>query len=969
MIKSNKILIVFILFCKPIIGQDFSSFVNPMIGTGGVGHTYRGATVPFGMVQLSPDTRVDGSWEGCAGYYYPDSLIYGFSHTHLSGTGCSDYGDVLLLPCNSNTSFNPIDYRTSYSHKNESASPGFYKVTLNNNIQCELTASTRCGVHRYTFPENFSPTLLLDLLHRDKVLGSSIKIVNEHCIQGYRRSEAWARDQYVYFSIELSQPFNGIKLMGSNKMLAIGDSISSDSIRILILFDQLSKNSLTVKTGVSSVSAQNAALNLKAEIEGKSFDQVKLDARNLWNKELNKIKVNGSSEKNRINFYTALYHTMVVPNVFSDIDGRYRGRDNKIHIANGYTQYSVFSLWDTFRAAHPLYALIDKKRALDFIKSFLAQYEHAGRLPVWELGANETDCMIGYHSVSVIADAISKDITDFDINLALEAAKKSAEWNHLGLPEFNANNFLQVDDESESVSKSLEYAYDDWCIARIAERQNATDDVKLYDKRAASYINQYDEESGFMRPRKNGAWYAPFDPREVNNHYTEANSYQYSFFVPQDISGLINLMDGVDSFDKKLDGLFNAPATTTGRTQADITGMIGQYAHGNEPSHHMAYLYNYIGKPWKSQEIIHRIIDSLYHPVEDGLPGNEDCGQMSAWYVWSALGFYPVTPGSSTYAIGCSLFDEAVIQLENGKKIEVSTNKESDSSFYVHTLTLDGKILDSNFIDFKEIKNGAKFVFTLKDNPNCLRGNEVSTRRTLNTADFIKSPIIKAASRSFNDSLEVQIEGQNGAEIYYFINNDSTSVIKYSIPFFIKSTSIIKAFCLKNKIISGATTAKYNKYLHPSWKVKIVNPTSRQYSADGNKSIIDGIYGSTDWRKGDWLGIQEKNLIVEIEMAEVKKISKIVPSYLQDTRSWILMPKLVKIECSLDGIVWTTITNHEINIPSNDYNVQIAKPEIVFEKTLAKFIRVESVNFGKLPEWHAGAGFDAFIFCDEISID
>jgi predicted alpha-1,2-mannosidase len=969
MFKNNIILIIFILFNNIISGQDLTSFVNPMIGTGGVGHTYPGATVPFGMVQLSPDTRVDGSWEGCSGYYYPDSLIYGFSHTHLSGTGCSDYGDVMFLPCDANASFNPKEYRAAYNHKNEFASPGFYKVTFNNKIQCELTASKRCGVQRYSFPTSISPALLLDLMHRDKVLGSSIKIVSSQLIQGYRKSEAWAHEQYVYFSIELSEPFQKLKLMGSNKLLTVGDSISSDSIKILILFDQLKDNKLVVKTGISAVSSQNASLNLNGEINDKSFDEVRLDARSLWNKELSKIKVTGSSEKNRINFYTSLYHTMIVPNVFSDIDGRYRGRDNKIHDANGYTYYSVFSLWDTFRAAHPLYALIDKKRSLDFIKTFLAQYEQGGRLPVWELGANETDCMIGYHSVSVIADAITKDITDFSIPLALKAAKKSAEWNHLGLKEFNSNNFLQVDDESESVSKALEYAYDDWCIARIAEHQKSMKDVALYDKRAASYINQYDEESGFMRPRKNGAWYSPFDPREVNNHYTEANSYQYSFFVLQDIPGLISLMGGADSFDKKLDGLFNASATTTGRTQADITGMIGQYAHGNEPSHHMAYLYDYIGKPWKSQEVIHRIVDSLYHPVEDGLPGNEDCGQMSAWYVWSALGFYPVTPGNTSYAIGTPLFDHAAIQLENGKQIDISTSRESEKSIYVHSLTLDGKLLDLNFIDYSQIKNGAKLVFDLKDQPNYLRGTQVQNYGTLNTSNFVKAPIIKTASRSFSDSMKVSIEGEKNAEIFYTLNNDTLNIANYSAPFFIINTSTISAYCLKNKIESGRTIAKYNRLLHPGWKVKVIHPTSRQYSADGEQSFIDGIFGSTNWRKGDWLGLQGNNLILEIELPELQKISKIVPSFLQDTRSWILMPTAVTIQVSVDGVSWNTVADKELKIAPNDYTVQITKPEITFKESLTKFIRVEAKSFGLLPEWHAGAGFEAFIFCDEISID
>ncbi|MEN9332787.1 MAG: hypothetical protein RLZZ94_1877, partial [Bacteroidota bacterium] len=436
----------------------------------------------------------------------------GFSHTHLSGTGCSDYGDVLLMPGTDKISFDPLVYGSPFNHATEKSSPGYYSVTLNDNkIKCEMTSSTRVGVQKYNYPSLYTPSILLDLMHRDKVLGSSIKIVNDHTIEGYRHSEAWAKDQYVYFSMEFSQPFAEIKMMGRTNPIKIGDSIVSDSIRIAFIFKKTDRIT---------------------EIGKKTFLQIQTEARATWNKELGRIAVYDSSQRNMTNFYTSLYHMMIVPNVYSDVDGKYRGRDNKIHIAKGYTQYSVFSLWDTFRAAHPMYALIDKKRSLDFIKTFLAQYEQGGRLPVWELGANETDCMIGYHSVSVIADALAKDITGFNIPLAFEAAKKSATWNHLGLPAFNANNYLQIDDESESVSKTLEYAYDAWCVAQIAKHLGKNDEALYYNRLAYSYRNLYDPSTGFMRPRRNGNWLSPFDPLEVNNHYTEANSYQYSFFVP-----------------------------------------------------------------------------------------------------------------------------------------------------------------------------------------------------------------------------------------------------------------------------------------------------------------------------------------------------------------------------------------------------------------------------------------------------
>jgi predicted alpha-1,2-mannosidase len=949
--------------------QDFSAYVNPMIGTGGVGHTYPGATVPYGMVQVSPDTRNESSWEGCGGYWYNDSLIYGFSHTHLSGTGCSDYGDVLLMPGTDKISFDPIVYGSPFNHATEKSSPGYYSVVLNDSrIKCEMTASTRVGVQKYTYPSIFSPSVLLDLMHRDKVLGSSIKIVNDHTIEGYRHSEAWAKDQYVYFSMEFSQPFSEIKMMGRTNPLKVGDSIVSDSIRIAFVFKKSTSNIVEVRTGISSVSTAGAMNNRITEIGKKSFLQIQTDARAYWNKELGRIAVYDASQRNLTNFYTSLYHMMIVPNVYSDIDGRYRGRDNKIHIAKGYTQYSVFSLWDTFRAAHPMYALIDKKRSLDFIKTFLAQYEQGGRLPVWELGANETDCMIGYHSVSVIADALTKDITEFNVPLAFEAVKKSANWNHLGLPAFNANNYLQIDDESESVSKTLEYAYDAWCVAQIAKYAGKNNEALYYNRLAFSYRNLYDHKTGFMRPRRNGNWLSPFDPLEVNNHYTEANSYQYSFFVPQDIPGMIDMMGGIDLFDKKLDGLFNAPTSTTGRQQADITGLIGQYAHGNEPSHHMAYLYNYIGKPWKTQEVVHRVVDSLYNTTFDGLPGNEDCGQMSAWYVWSALGFYPVTPGSTQYAIGTPLFDHAIINLENGKKIDITTKKQNPKSFYIESLRYNGSIYDNNLISYDRIKNGCYFEAVLKDYPNKGRGANSEQSGRLLPSGFINAPFIITNKRNFADSLLVTISNPDSLPMRYWLNNDTTSILEYTKPFHIYSTSSVSAYSYSMNVKSGRATGFFNKLPHPNWKVDLISTPGRQYAAEGPQSLIDGVNGNVEWRKGDWHGYQDQDMEVVFTFDKEETIGRVMPGFLQDTRAWILMPTKFEVYLSNDGIAWTLAGRMDVKVDAKDYTPQVIHPELVFLPQKAKYMKVKAYNFGNLPSWHLGAGGEAYIFCDEITV-
>ncbi|HSL53490.1 MAG TPA: GH92 family glycosyl hydrolase, partial [Pyrinomonadaceae bacterium] len=601
----NLVLLLAFLPAQASAQHDLTRYVNPFIGTGGHGHTFPGAIVPYGMVQLSPDTRLTG-WDGCSGYHYSDSKIYGFSHTHLSGTGILDYGDILLTPSVGRA------YSGRFQHRNETATPGYYSVKLDDeNVLAELTATARAGMHRYTFPATDDANIVIDLAHRDKVIDSNLEITSATKVVGWRRSQSWAKDQIVYFALEFSQPFTAHSST---------DTERQTSFR----FDTRGGAPVLVKVGISAVDVDGALKNLHAEIGHWDFDKVKSDARRMWNAELNKIAVTGGTVAQLTNFYTSLYHVMTAPNLFMDVDGRYRGRDFKTHVAKDFSNYTVFSLWDTFRAAHPLYTIIDRKRTRDFIKTFLVQYEQGGRLPVWELAANETDTMIGYHAVSVIADAAVKGIDGFDLNKAFAAMKHSAELReHRGLGAYIDQGFISTEYERESVSKVLEYAYDDWCIAQVAQMLGKKEDYERYNARAQSYKNVFDRVSGFMRPRNNGGWVEPFDPREVTFAFTEANSWQYTFFAPHDISGLVALMGGRGQFARKLDQLFTADSRTTGREQVDITGLIGQYAHGNEPSHHMAYLYNYVGQPWKTQSRARQIMVQFYKPEPDGLIGNE----------------------------------------------------------------------------------------------------------------------------------------------------------------------------------------------------------------------------------------------------------------------------------------------------------------------------------------------------------
>jgi predicted alpha-1,2-mannosidase len=623
--------------------QDYAKHVNPFIGTGGHGHTFPGATVPYGMVQLSPDTRIDGSWDGCGGYHYSDNLIYGFSHTHLNGTGVSDYGDIMLMPTMGKPSLDNKVYSSTFSHANEKASAGFYSVKLDkHNIDVRLTTSTRVGFHEYTFNKAGKANVILDLRHRDKLLEGEIQLVDDRTIVVLRRSEAWATNQYVFALIEFNKPFEFSKTSGNY----ITDNRILTDFASVFKFKVKKGEKILVKVSLSPTSYEGAKLN-SSEIKHWNFEKVHQDAIALWNKELSKIEVTSNDKDKLAIFYTALYHTMMQPNIAQDLDGKYRGRDNKIHVAEGFDYYTVFSLWDTFRAAHPLYTLIDKKRTADYINTFIKQYEQGGRLPVWELASNETDCMIGYHSVSVIADAMVKGIEGFDYEKAYEASKHSAMLDHLGLDAYKKQGFISIDDEHESVSKTLEYAYDDWCIAQMAQLLNKKEDYQYFMERSQYWKNLFNWDNKFIQPKKNGGWDKPFDPKEVNNNFTEANAWQYTFFVPQDIQGMIEAYGGEEKFEAKLDEMFNSVSETSGRHQVDITGLIGQYAHGNEPSHHVAYLYNYVGKPEKTKEKVHYILDNFYTNTPDGLIGNEDCGQMSAWYVLSAMGIYRSNTRSS----------------------------------------------------------------------------------------------------------------------------------------------------------------------------------------------------------------------------------------------------------------------------------------------------------------------------------
>lgn len=950
---------LFILCLQFSVAQNtnFAHYVNPFIGTGGHGHTFPGATVPYGMVQLSPDTRIDGSWDGCGGYHYDDNTIYGFSHTHLNGTGVSDYGDIMLMPTMGEPSFDNKIYSSTFSHANEKASAGFYSVKLDkHNINVRLTTSTRVGFHEYTFNKDGQANIILDLNHRDKLLEGRIRVIDEKTIEILRRSEAWARDQYVYTRIEFNVPMKINLVKGENTKL---EGFYNGTELALSFAKQVKKGEkILVKVALSPTSYEGAKLN-SSEINHWDFDKVHKAAIALWNKELSKIEVTSDDKDKLTIFYTALYHTMMQPNIAQDVDGKYRGRDNQIHVAEGFDYYTVFSLWDTFRGAHPLYTLIDKKRTADYINTFIKQYEQGGRLPVWELASNETDCMIGYHSVSVIADAMAKGITGFDYEKSFEASKASAMRDVLGLDAYKKNGFISMDDEHESVSKTLEYAYDDWCIAQMAQLLNKQEDYHYFMKRSQNWKNIFDWETVFMRPKKNGGWDKPFDPREVNNNFTEGNSWHYSFFVPQDIEGMIQAYGGKEKFEAKLDEMFNSESKTTGREQVDVTGLIGQYAHGNEPSHHIAYLYNYVGKPEKTNEKVKYILDNFYTNTPDGLIGNEDCGQMSAWYVLSSMGIYAVTPGIEKWESNEPLFDEIKIKDESGKNL-VDYQRQVENGKTTNRIFLLGEKLKEQLIQQRSATL-SQFDYSAASSENA------------NYTKITPVPVIQAESKAFKDKLKIEIKSQNSKDEIYYTTNDANSnlddkeFINYTKPFTIDLTTNVLAYTVKNEQTSNTISATFFKKPN-NYSINIKSKYNSQYHAGGPEGLLDGILGTENWRKGDWQGYQSQDFEAVVDLQEMKNISEVSARFLQDQRSWILMPTKVEYYTSENNVNYTLFGSVENTLdPKISTNI-ILDFMSKQASTKTRYVKVIAKNYGKLPEWHQGFGSDAFIFIDEITI-
>lgn len=709
--------------CTPEKQQeaDYTQYVNPFIGTDFTGNTYPGAQVPFGMVQLSPDNGLPG-WDRISGYFYPDSTIAGFSHTHLSGTGAGDLYDISFMPVTRpyKEAPAPLGIYSSFSHNEEAASVGYYRVLLKDyNINVELTATERCGIQRYTFPKAESSVFLnlKKAMNWDFTTDSYIEVLDSVTIRGYRFSDGWAKDQHVYFKTRFSKPFVACHMdttaINTKEKGRIGTAYIAR-----FDFNTEKDEEILVTTAISGVSMDGAAQNLQAEAPKNDFDLYHRQAVANWNKQLSKIEVKSPVTDDLVNFYTAMYHSMLAPTIYSDVDNSYYGPDKKAHKTDGWVNYSTFSLWDTYRAAHPLFTYTQPERANDMVKSFLAFYEQNGRLPVWNFYGVETDMMIGYHSIPVIVDAYLKGIGSFDAERALAACVATANIDdYRGIGLYKKLGYVPSD-EHWSLSKTLEYAYDDYCIARMAEKMGKKELADEFYKRSQNYRNAYNPVTSFMQPRnKKGEFASNFSPDDYTEDICESNGWQYFWSVPQDLDGLISLVGGKERFTQKLDSMFTYVPHTDEELPIFSTGMIGQYAHGNEPSHHVIYLYNKVGQPWKAQQYVAEVLHELYKNDPAGLCGNEDCGQMSAWYVFSAMGFYPVDPVSGQYEIGTPLFPEVKMHLNNGKVFTILAPAASHENIYIQSVKLNGKPYDKSYITHEQIMNGDTFEFEMGNKP------------------------------------------------------------------------------------------------------------------------------------------------------------------------------------------------------------------------------------------------------------
>ena len=895
------------------------SHIDPFIGTGGHGHTHPAATAPFGMVQIGPDTRREG-WDGCSGYHFTDSTVWGFSHTHLSGTGVGDYGDFLFKPWGGPFADSPV----AFDKSSERASAGTYSVRLENGTQAEFTAAERGGFHRYQYAHDQSPELWIDLNYRDRVLRASARLEGS-VLHLKRVSQGWAKEQHAYLAV----------------LLPVGATVDIvDSLHVRI---SLPSRSAELAVGFSGTDGQGAQRNLRATLaSSRNFEGCAARSSTLWQAELDRAQVTGGSAAQKRIYATALYHAFSVPNLWSDGDGRYRGMDGQIHQDTEHAHYTVFSLWDTYRTAHPLYALIQPERTRDFIATMLDHFDQSGRLPVWELAANETDCMIAYHSVSVLADAQAKGYK-MDSERLLKAMVATAQTPVFGIPNYRANGYLSIQDESESVSKTLEYSYDDATIAWTAARLGRGDIAEQFWRRSQGWVSLLDPETGLMRPRDNGDFMARFEPREVNSHYTEANAWQYSFAPVHDLARWQRMLAVQGrTLEGQLDALFAAPSATVGREQADITGLIGQYAHGNEPSHHIAWLYAATERPDKGQDRIREILETMYSDQPDGYQGNEDCGQMSAWYVMSSWGIYPLVPGEARYAVGPMLWDRVAWRAEG---LATDVVRSGSGPLVLGYQVGDQSMQPKSYIDHADLTNGASIHIEHGSNAASLEPY-LNVKHSI-AGEVQPAPRIRVARR-FETETTAWIDG-----------------VEETLS---ESRRLERGDGLTQHRSVALSTKKPN-----DWTAQITAGNPNPQYNPGSASIVDGVMGDVDWRKGEWTGVQGEDLVVELR-SSTKRVGKEIEveiGLLKDIKSWIALPSSIEVVAHFaNGQSSTGRIDLQPRALSEEPSTILRSLVVLKSRKKSELtsVTVRMSNPGSMPEWHPGKGGASFIFLDEITL-
>ena len=970
--KKLFIILLPLLFFTNLQAQSsILDWVNVFIGTGGTGHTHPSASAPFGLMQLGPDTRYKG-WEACSGYTDEDRLIYGFSHTHLSGTGVEDLCDILVVPQTGNLKWyakysDEDGYGHSFQKQNEAATPGYYKVLLDNGIEAQFTALPRSGMHHYTFPK--SPEvkyILIDLTHRDELLDFQLTAGLKGEISGFRRSKGWAKNQQIFFDIQSSIQPSEILFNEEKNKVAFAFPAETEEIQLSV--------------GLSYTDLKGAINNRKSEIGSKTFNEVKSEVEKLWENELSAVQIKSTDSIALTNFYTGLYHAYLCPNIYSDVDGRYRSGNKIIQLAEGKNHYSTFSLWDTFRSTHPWYVLFQKKRTYDFIETFDRIFQDRGDLPVWDLAGEETYCMIGFHAVSVLADAYVKGYDEIPVQRLIDAIVKTSNLNVFSRPLFNETGYLNYENEHESVSKVLEYSYDNYCILNFlskakSEGFDVSDELlNIYRQRSLHFVNHFNPENQFMEARRAGVWDKNFRPNAVMFHYTEGNSWQYSLFAPHAIGVLKKLLGGEDALEKWLDNLFQADEELAGIHQVDITGLIGQYAHGNEPSHHVAYMYNYTKSPHKTNEILHKIVTEFYKNEPDGLIGNEDCGQMSSWLNWTNLGLYPTNPGHFFYDFGLPQFDEVTIQIGRNPLTIVRT-AENPSDIYIQKIIIDGKEWYKRFLSHDELLICEKIEFIMGANPSATYAALPQAPTISHLGNFCPIPFIKKGDLHFKKETTVEL-GMNFSEdfiIQYKFNNGIWK--DYEAPFIIKKEGELSLRSMQKSgdKVSQVVTNQF-KELDTTIHITFEQQPSKTYAAEGYLTLIDGQMGSFDHRNGQWLGWNDPVVKGTLSFDNPRTVNEIVFNFLVTPGPWIFPPKVIRLHCydkkgkkeTLVEVPQQRFEKYEQEL-SMDLKIRY-HARFKWRAKKVKMVTFEIVNYGLLPDWHPGAGSKAWIFMDELII-